>query len=117
VIWCLEDQEHQVVAKDVTEAGGGAACVGAARPVSVRVGGELADVSSAQVKTGGEGALDVLENALDQREVRLAGIMHEQAYLLNSICQIRPCQGEVLEGTGETPVLGGVSNLSAFDTM
>jgi hypothetical protein len=29
------------------------------------------------VKTGREGALDVPENALDQREVRLAGIMHE----------------------------------------
>jgi hypothetical protein len=35
--------------------------------------------------TGGEGALDVPKNSLDQREVRLAGIMHEQAHLLNSI--------------------------------
>jgi hypothetical protein len=68
---------HQVVAEDDAEAEGGAACVGAARPVSVRVGGELADGSSAQLKTGGEGALDVPENALDQREVMRGSCMNK----------------------------------------
>jgi hypothetical protein len=65
------------------------------------------------VKTGGEGSLDIPENALDQREVRLAGIMHEQAHLLNDIGQIGLCQSEVLEGTGKTLVLGGVSHQGA----
>ena len=64
---------HQVVDEEDAEAGGGATCVGAARPVNVRVGGELVDGSDAQVKTGGEGALEVPENTLDQREVGLAG--------------------------------------------
>jgi hypothetical protein len=38
---------HQVVTKEDAEARGGAACVRVARPVSVRVGGELADGSGA----------------------------------------------------------------------
>ena len=39
--------------------------------------------------------------------------MHEQAHLLNIICQIRTRQSEVLEGACETPVLGGVSHQGA----
>ena len=58
---------HQIVTEEDAEAGGREACVGVAYLVSVGVGGVLADGSSAQVKTGGEGALDVPENALDQR--------------------------------------------------
>jgi hypothetical protein len=65
------------------------------------------------VNTDEEGALGVPENALDERLVRLTGIMHEQAHLLNSICQIRPCESEVLEGTGETLVLREVNHRGA----
>ena len=35
-----------------------------------------------------ESALYVALDALDQREMRLAGIMHEEAHLLNSIRQV-----------------------------
>jgi hypothetical protein len=55
----------QIIAEEDAKPGGRAARVGAARPVSVGVGGELANRSSAQVKTGGEGALDVPDNSLD----------------------------------------------------
>jgi hypothetical protein len=61
------------------------------------------------VETGGERALDVAENALDQREVRLTRGMHEEAHLVNSVLQVRPSQGEVLESTHNTPVVRAIS--------
>ena len=43
-----------------------------------------------------ESALYVALDALDQREMRLAGIMHEEAHLLNSIRQVWACERQVL---------------------
>jgi hypothetical protein len=42
------------------------------------------------VEAGGEHALDVAENALDQHEVRLTRGMHEEAH--NNVLQVRPSQ-------------------------
>jgi hypothetical protein len=61
------------------------------------------------VEAGGEHALDIAENALDQREVRLTRGMHEEAHLLSSVLHVRPNQGEVLESTHNTPVVRAVS--------
>jgi len=41
-------------------------------------------------------ALDVAENALDEGKVRLPGVVHEEAHLLDRIDQV---------GAGETKVL------------
>jgi hypothetical protein len=60
------------------------------------------------VEAGGERALDVAENALDQGEVRLTQGMHEEAHLLNSSLQVRPSQGEVLESTHNTLVVRAI---------
>jgi len=48
------------------------------------------------VESGGECALHVAQDALDQREMKLAGIMHEEAHLLNSIRQVWACERQVL---------------------
>jgi hypothetical protein len=57
---------------------------------------------------------EVAEEALESLEVRLSGIMYVKANLLNYICDVRPGEGEVLKGTGETPVCSGVGHWGAF---
>jgi len=42
--------------------------------------------------------------------MRLAGIMHEETHLLNSVGDVGSSQREVLKCTGETPVLLGILN-------
>jgi len=64
------------------------------------------------VEAGGESALQVAEDPLDHREVRLAGIMHEEAHLLDGVCQVRTRQREVLERASKVPVCGRISNRS-----
>jgi hypothetical protein len=62
------------------------------------------------VKAGGEHALHVAQDALDQCQMRLMWVMHKQADLLNNKGQVGPRQSEVLVGASEAPVLGGVSD-------
>jgi hypothetical protein len=59
-------------------------------------------------------APEVPEEALESREVRLSGIMHVKADLLNCIGDVRPGEGEVLKGPGKTPVSSGVRHWGAF---
>jgi hypothetical protein len=65
------------------------------------------------VKAGGEGALHIVQDALDQCQMRLTWVMHKQADLLNSKGQVGPRQGEVLEGAGGASVLRGVGRVSS----
>jgi hypothetical protein len=53
-------------------------------------------------------APEVAEEALESSEVRLPGIMHVKADLLNYIYDVRPDECEVLEGTSKTPVCSGI---------
>jgi hypothetical protein len=62
------------------------------------------------VEAGGERALDVEENVLDQGEGRLTQGMHEEAHLLNSSLQVKPSQVEVLESTHNTLVVRAISH-------
>lgn len=66
------------------------------------------------MQTRGESALHVAKNLLDQREVGFVTIMHEEAHLLNSICQIWSNRCEILKSTGETPVLRPISSWSVI---
>ena len=75
--------------------------IGAACPVSVGVGDQLVDRPGADAEAGGQGALHVAKDVLDQRKVRLPGIVHEQTDLLHCICKIQTRQGQVLKSTGE----------------
>jgi len=45
-------------------------------------------------------ATDVAEETLQCSKVRLPGIMHVKTDLLNGIGEIRPGEGQVLQGTG-----------------
>ena len=60
--------------------------VWAASPVCVGLGGQRQGELRADVESGGECALHIEEDALDQHEVRLPGNMHEEAHLLDGIC-------------------------------
>ena len=55
-------------------------------------------------------ATDIPEETLQRSKVRLPGIMHVKTDLLNGIGEIRPGEGQVLQGTGETPVGSRISH-------
>jgi hypothetical protein len=48
------------------------------------------------VKPSREGALDVPQDTLEQRKMRLARVMHEEANLLNGISEVRTSKREIL---------------------
>ena len=58
----------------------------AASPVCVGLGSQRQGELCADVESGGECALHIEEDALDQHEVRLSGNMHEEVHLLDGIC-------------------------------
>jgi hypothetical protein len=58
--------------------------------------------------------LHIPKYALDQCKVSFARIMHEEAYMLHSVRQVRASERQVLKGAGETLVRGAVSDGSAL---
>jgi hypothetical protein len=59
-------------------------------------------------------APEVAEEPLESGEMWHPGIMHMETYLLNCIGDIRPGEGNVLQGTGQTPVGSQISNGGAL---
>ena len=57
-------------------------------------------------------ATEVAEEPLQSSEVWLPGIMHVETDLLNGIGDVWPGEGEVLQGTGQTPVGSMISHRS-----
>jgi hypothetical protein len=57
-----------------------------------------------------EGALKIAKDPLGSDKVSLSQIMHMKAYLLDSISNVRPSEGEVLEGTHKATISSGISN-------
>ena len=55
-------------------------------------------------------ATDIAEETLQRNKVRLPGIMHVKTDLLNGIGEIRPGEGEILQGTGEAPVASRIGH-------
>jgi hypothetical protein len=49
-------------------------------------------------------ALHIAKDAFDELEMGVARVMHKEAHLLDCIREVRASEGEILEGTGETPV-------------
>ena len=62
------------------------------------------------MKTRGQHALDIAEDALYKHKMRLARIMHIQADLLNNIGEIRLSQSKILQSTSKTSTLGWICN-------
>jgi hypothetical protein len=88
----------------------GASSVRTTGPISISVNNELSWSSPGKDKTKVESALEIPENPFGSHQMSLPGIMHMEADLLNSICNIRPGEGEVLKGTGKAAVGGGIKN-------
>jgi hypothetical protein len=66
------------------------------------------------VKAGGESALQIAQDPLEQRQVGLARVVHEETHLLNGVGQVWSGQGDVLEGAGDAPIYGWISNGSTI---
>jgi hypothetical protein len=79
----LGGPRDQVVAEEDVVARRRAPGVWTARPVHVGVRGEGVDRPGAEVETGGQSTLHVAQDALDQHEMRLVGIVLEEAHLLD----------------------------------
>ena len=54
-------------------------------PVSVEVCNQLVDRPNADVEASRQCALHIPKDALDQREVSVVWVMHEEAHLLHSV--------------------------------
>jgi hypothetical protein len=57
-----------------------------------------------------EGVVEVSEYALRAHEMRLTGIMHVEAHLLDRVGDVRPGEGEVLESLGQARVANRVAD-------
>ena len=51
-------------------------------------------------KTVVESPFEVTKNSFNNKKMRLTGIVHVEANLLNGIGNVRSCESNVLEGTG-----------------
>jgi hypothetical protein len=85
----LGGPRDQVVAEKNAVAGHRAPGVWTACPVRVKVCGEGVNRLEAEVETGGESTLHVAQDALDQREMGIAGIVHEEAHLLDRVGELK----------------------------
>ncbi|WVZ66818.1 hypothetical protein U9M48_015988 [Paspalum notatum var. saurae] len=57
-------------------------------PNQHRVGGQAGDAAGADVKAGGERALDIPRDALEHRKMRLPRVVHEETHLPNGIGEV-----------------------------
>jgi hypothetical protein len=95
-VLCLSAQTgDDVVAQKHRIAQSGPASVGTTYPVSVNVDDEVRRRVTAKKQTMVEGSLDVVEDALHDREMGLMGVVHVEAYLLDRV-DVKPVEGKVL---------------------
>jgi len=67
------------------------------------------------MKTKIQGTLKVAKNALHSARMRLPGVMHVEAHLLDSISDIWTSKSEILKSTNNATVGGGVGDDSSID--
>jgi hypothetical protein len=58
-----------------------------------------------------DSTLKVPKNPLDRTQVRLAGIMHVEAELLDNISVVGPGEGEIRKSANKTAVVNGVIDI------
>jgi hypothetical protein len=73
-------------------------------PVSITVDDEARRRGAVKKQAVVEGALEVPNDALCSREMRLTGVMHVEAHLLDRVGNVRPDEGEVLESPSQAVV-------------
>ena len=103
----------QAVPEEDCIAGGGAAGVRAACPISVSVHTKLCWSCAGDDQTMTEGTLEIAKNPFGSDKMNFTWSMHMKAYLLNGVSNVRPGESEVLEGAHKAAVVGGVSNRRA----
>jgi hypothetical protein len=63
-----------------------------------------------EMKSMRKRSLDVVQDALNGRQVLFAQVVHVKTHLLNNIGNVRARECEVLESPGETPILSRVGH-------
>jgi hypothetical protein len=92
----LGGPRDQIVAEEDVVAGCRALGIWTTCPVRVGVCGERVNQPRAEVEVDGQSALHVAEDALDQREIRLARKVHEEAHLLDHVGELRTGECQVM---------------------
>jgi hypothetical protein len=101
----------EVVAEEHIIARGALMCIWATHPVRIRVDRQLRGGGEAsQVEGEVQGASQIAQDALYHSEVRLLGIMHMEADLLNCVGDVGAGERHVLEGPDEAHELSWISN-------
>jgi hypothetical protein len=88
----------------------GATSVRAASPVDVGVDDQVGAGRGAQQQAEVGRPTKIAQDALHGRQMGLPRVVHVQADLLHGISDVRTCERQVLEGSGNTPKLRGVHN-------
>jgi hypothetical protein len=96
---------YQVVTEEDTVTWCRTTSVGAANPVDIGISDEISGWGAVELKTVIKSALNVLENPLDQGEMRLPWVMHIEANLLDGISNVRSGECEILQGAQEAMIL------------
>jgi hypothetical protein len=78
--------------------------VGTTGPVSISVDDEVRRRDATKKQAVVQGALEVPKDALHDREMGLTGVVHVEAHLLDSVGNVEPGEGEVLESPNQAAV-------------
>jgi hypothetical protein len=86
-------------------------CIWAIRPVRIHVDRQLGGGGRAsQVEAEVQGASHIAQDVLHRSEMRLSGIMHMKANLVDDVGDVRAGERQVLEALNEAPKLSWISN-------
>ena len=78
-------------------------------PIGISIHHKVGARGGSQQETKLKSPADVAKNELESRKVRLPGIMHVKTNLLDSICNIWPGEGEVLQSNNKTAKIRSIS--------
>jgi hypothetical protein len=67
-----------------------------------------------QMEAEFQSTLKIAQNALHGSKMRLSQVMHIQADLLNSVCDIRMGEGEILQSTSNNVIVCGIRHRVTF---
>jgi hypothetical protein len=100
----------QIVPEEHGIARCGAMSVRAASPVGISVDDQDGAGRAAQQQAEVRCPTKIAQDALHGRQVGLPRVVHMQADLLHGISDVRPCERQILKGSGNAPELRGVRN-------
>jgi hypothetical protein len=99
---------HKVVLEEYRATGRRATSVQTSSPVNVGVDDVVRAGRAAQKETVIQRPLEVAQDALHGRQMRLSRVMHVQTNLLYSLDDVKPSERQVLQDTCDALELGGI---------